>query len=216
MGVLFDKLTSKLFKEQSGLEKVVIYPGRFQPMLPHHAQVYNALKQQHNNVYIATSDKVEPGRSPFTFDEKKNIMTTVYGIPEDRIITVRRPYNGDEYLEYFDGDNTLMMFAVGEKDMEADARFIFNVDPQTGYNMKKRVAEPTFIQPESALKQGPRSLTQMAYVITAPTVMAGKDVASASAFREMVRASDTPEQAVVDFLGDRAAPVAQLIASKLA
>ena len=38
------------------MKKVVIYPGRFQPMLPHHAEVYNKLKAQFPGaeVYVAT------------------------------------------------------------------------------------------------------------------------------------------------------------------
>ena len=45
------------------MKKVIIYPGRFQPMLSHHAQVFDQLNALYNDaeVYIATSDKVEPG-----------------------------------------------------------------------------------------------------------------------------------------------------------
>ena len=55
---------------------IAIYPGRFQPMGKHHAQVYDWLAKQFGkaNTYIATSDKVDPPRSPFNFQEKKSII----------------------------------------------------------------------------------------------------------------------------------------------
>ncbi len=54
------------------MKKVVIYPGRFQPMLPHHASVYQKLQATFPGagIYIATSDKVEGDKSPFNFKEK--------------------------------------------------------------------------------------------------------------------------------------------------
>ena len=81
------------------MKTVVVYPGRFQPMLPHHAAVYSGLQTKYPNaeVYIATSDKVEHPKSPFNFAEKKAIMSELHNIPADRIINVRRPYNGDDY-----------------------------------------------------------------------------------------------------------------------
>ena len=56
------------------MKKVIIYPGRFQPMLSHHATVFERLVGENpdHEVYIATSDKVEPGKSPFNYKEKIN------------------------------------------------------------------------------------------------------------------------------------------------
>ena len=55
---------------------IAIYPGRFQPMGKHHAQVYDWLAKQFGeaNTYIATSDKVDPPTSPFNFQEKRSII----------------------------------------------------------------------------------------------------------------------------------------------
>ena len=51
------------------MKKVVIYPGRFQPMLPHHAEVYSRLQAQFpgSEVYVATSNKVEGSKSKSVF-----------------------------------------------------------------------------------------------------------------------------------------------------
>ena len=55
------------------MKKVVIYPGRFQPMLSHHVKVYRSIQEQFPgaDVYIGTSDKVDGEKSPFNFQEKR-------------------------------------------------------------------------------------------------------------------------------------------------
>ena len=100
------------------MKKVIIYPGRFQPMLSHHAQVFDQLNSLYNDadVYIATSDKVEPGKSPFNFEEKKQIIAS-HGIDPARVLYARSPYNWEELAQYVgDVENTVIFFAVGEKD----------------------------------------------------------------------------------------------------
>ena len=64
------------------MKKVIIYPGRFQPMLPHHAEVYNRLQAQFpgSEVYVSSSNKVEGSKSAFNFDEKSQIMHKGLGI----------------------------------------------------------------------------------------------------------------------------------------
>ncbi len=70
---------------------VVIYPGRFQPMGKHHAAVFKRLNNLDvaDDVYIVTSDKVDPPDSPFNYEEKKQIMKA-HGIPEDKIYRVKK------------------------------------------------------------------------------------------------------------------------------
>ena len=53
---------------------VAIYPGRFQPMGKHHAQVYKQLNSKFDDVWVATSGKVQLPKSPFSFSEKKKIF----------------------------------------------------------------------------------------------------------------------------------------------
>ena len=102
------------------MKKVVIYPGRFQPMLGHHASVYQKLVNEHPDaeVYITTSDKVEPDRSPFNFKEKQ-LIASAHGIDPKKILQVRRNYHPEDLEPYInDPDNTAVYFAVGQKDME--------------------------------------------------------------------------------------------------
>jgi len=134
------------------MKKVVIYPGRFQPMLSHHAEVFKQLKSQFPDaeIYVGTSDKVEAPKSPFNFKEKQAIATA-HGVPADHVLMAARPYHKDDYAKYFDENNTIIIFAVGEKDLD---RFPFgNVDAKTGLDMTvKGEARPKYYQKINTLQ----------------------------------------------------------------
>lgn len=204
------------------MKKVIVYPGRFQPMLPHHAEVFKKLQSMHPDaeVYIGTSSKVELPKSPFDFEEKKKIMTLAHGIPADRILQVRSPYAAKDYENYFRPEDTVLMLAVGQKDMEEDPRFNFgNVDPKTGLNMKKNGSEPTWLQPESVLKNTDMlPMKDRGYLTVASTVSADGDVASASRFRAALHSATTSEEAkeiFTKFFGSYNDDVFNLVYSKI-
>ena len=116
---LFDKLDNKLNEGLSKITKtIVIYPGRFQPFHRGHYYSYNDLvsKFGKNNVYIATSNVTEGGKSPFSFKDKKEIITKLFGIPGTKVVQVKNPYRPEEILKDFDPKTTAVIVAVGEKD----------------------------------------------------------------------------------------------------
>jgi len=94
---------------------VAIYPGRFQPMGKHHAQAYKWLKSKFDDAFIATSDKVQLPKSPFSFNEKKRIIGS-YGIKN--VVKVKNPYQAQEILKKYDPETTAAVFMVGEKDQQ--------------------------------------------------------------------------------------------------
>ena len=171
------------------MNKVVVYPGRFQPMLSHHAQVYQQLQSQFPDaeVYIGTSDKVDGDKSPFDFQEKK-LIAQAHGIDPSKVLQVRSPYNAAGYD--FDPENTVLIFAVGEKDLD---RFPFNnIDPGTGLDMTVRgEPKPKYLQKLDSLDQGALPMSKRGYVTLAPTIKTGDAVASASAFRQQLK--DAPD-----------------------
>ena len=178
------------------MKKIVIYPGRFQPMLPHHAEVYNKLKAQFPGaeVYVATSNKVEGSKSPFNFEEKKQIITQMHGIPEENIILAANPYLIDSYMKEFDQKNTMVIFAVGGKDED---RFpMKNIDDSTGLNMSLRgETRPTYYQMINTLEQHPAlPMSDRGYIYLAPTVAGRGEVASASAFRKAFTSVEDTEK----------------------
>lgn len=177
------------------MNKIVIYPGRFQPMLSHHAEVFKQLQSQFPDaqVYMGTSDKVELPKSPFNFKEKQ-LIATAHGLPANRVLAVNRPYHQEDYAKYFDPAETIIIFAVGEKDMN---RFPFNnVDASTGLDMAVRgEARPKYYQKINILKTDPKPMSERGYITLAPTIKIGDEVASASAFRDALKAAPDAESA---------------------
>ena len=101
-------------KEDNGPEVVVVYPGRFQPFHLGHKEVFNSLQNKfgRDNVYIATSNKTDGAKSPFSFSDKTIFMNAA-GIPSDRIIEVSNPY---KLPDQFDPTNTVYVAVVGGPD----------------------------------------------------------------------------------------------------
>ena len=97
---------------------VVVYSGRFQPFHKGHYASYAKLvaKFGEGNVYIGTSNDQSGPKSPFSFREKKEIATKMFGIPSSKFIQIRNPYQPVEILKKFDGQTTQYIAAVGEKD----------------------------------------------------------------------------------------------------
>ena len=116
--VLGEKKSSISVKEQKG-DVVVVYSGRFQPFHIGHYSTYKKLTQKFgkNKVFIGTSNKTQPGRSPLNFKEKKSIITKIFNISPKMIVQVRNPYSPVEILKDFPKDTTYIA-AVGEKDSQ--------------------------------------------------------------------------------------------------
>ena len=177
------------------MKKVVIYPGRFQPMLPHHAQVYKKLQATFPDadVYISTSDKVDGGKSPFNFKEKAEIMSQLHDIPTDKIILAPQPYLVDSYKQ-FNMQDSMVIFAVGEKDTK---RFpMNNIDDKSGLDMTVRgEPRPKYYQMINTLKQHPAlPMGERGYIYMAPNIGAEGEVASASAFRQAFTSVGSEQQ----------------------
>ena len=102
---------------ESGPQLVVLYPGRFQPFHLGHREVFQSLQNKfgRDNVFIATSNKVELPKSPFNFSEKTVFMNAA-GVHSDRIIEVTNPYKLPE--PQFNPANTIFIAAVGAPDRE--------------------------------------------------------------------------------------------------
>jgi len=117
---------------EAGPELVVLYPGRFQPFHLGHGEVFRSLQGQfgRDNVYIATSNKVEQPKSPFNFSDKTVLMNAA-GIPSDRIIEVTNPYKLPE--PPFNPANTIFIAAVGAPDRDRLRPDSIKKDGNPGY-----------------------------------------------------------------------------------
>jgi ssDNA-binding Zn-finger/Zn-ribbon topoisomerase 1/type III secretion system FlhB-like substrate exporter len=183
----------------SVMKTIVIYPGRFQPMLSHHAEVYRQLTQTFPDaeVYIGTSDKVEPGKSPFNFKEKQQIAQA-HGIDASKVLPARVPYVNASYTQ-FDQDEVSVIFAVGEKDYQE--RFApKNIDPKTGIDTKKN-GEPYYYQMINSYKNNPMPMSKRGYIYVAPNISSENEIASASAFRQAI--IDSPDKEAAKEIVDK-------------
>ena len=102
---------------------IAIYPGRFQPFGKHHAAAFKWLQNQFGavNCYIATSNVVDLPKSPFSFEEKKDIIRH-YGF-NDHIVQTKQPYKVELLTAQSKPEETAVLFLVGQKDMQEDPRF---------------------------------------------------------------------------------------------
>ena len=124
---------------------VVFYGGRFQPMHIAHKQVYQHLVDKFGAtiVFIDTtfSQKAQKAHAmidfssdPFTFDEKKMIMGSMFGIPADKVVQTQ-PYRPDVTLTGKDPNNTAVILVFSAKDAGRLKRGGFLRDYEPGAEM---------------------------------------------------------------------------------
>jgi len=189
---------NELFESVAGMNTLVIYPGRFQPWHKGHKAVYDYLVKNYgsDNVFVATSNKVDPPRSPFTFGEKVQFMNLT-GVSADRIIETRDPYKALEVVQNYDPKTTRLIFAVSEKDMSEDPRFSFKT---------KKDGSPSYFQPMPKDASDMVALQQHGYIMTVPTFnfsVLGQPMRSATEVRAQFADADeaTQQQIIKDLFG---------------
>ena len=140
---------------------VAIYPGRFQPFGKHHASAFKWLQQQFGaaNCYIATSNVVDLPKSPFSFQEKKDIISH-YGFNEN-VVQTKQPYKAEEILSKFKPEETAVLFLVGQKDMQEDPRFAMK---------PRKDGNPSYFQPYDKNKTNLQGFDKHGYLVVAPHV----------------------------------------------
>ena len=197
-----------------GKKVFVIYPGRFHPFHTGHKGVYNYLSTKFggNDVYITTTGVVELPKSPFTFDEKKEMMMAT-GIPSNKILNVKNNYNLQSVSSQIpiNVERDSIIFAVSQKDMAEDPRF---------KNFVKKDGSPSYLQPmpknesklEPAIKHG--------YLITVPTTdftVLGLPARSASQLRSQYSTLKPEQQKafIVDLFGSYNPKIHKILNNKL-
>ena len=195
---------------------LVIYPGRFQPFHKGHHAVYEYLigKFGRNNVFIATSNKTDNLKSPFTFAEKSYFMQLT-GVPVDRIIQCPQPYKIEQVIasgniNIANPSNTVAIFAISEKDMEDDPRFSFAA---------KKDGSPSYFQQLVSIKDT-ESMDKHGYVMTVPTFdfnVLGQPMRSGTELRNMYgKADEKQRQAIIaDLFGRYTREAEQVMSAKI-
>jgi cytidyltransferase-like protein len=191
---------------------VVIYPGRFHPFHKGHASVYNKLKKDFPfaDIFISTSDKTNPENSPFEYEEKKKMIQSA-GIDQNNVEQTRNPYLAKEIIDRFNLDETKVIFAVSEKDMEGDKpRFKFGT---------KKDGSPSYFQPFTSVGES-EFASKHGYITTLPTMdfkILGKDIRSASEIRNIYKNSDEKgrRELIIDLYGSMDEEIKRIFDNKL-
>jgi hypothetical protein len=202
---------AELFEGQAA-NTLVVYPGRFQPFHKGHKAVYDWLVKRYGRdaVFIATSNKVEQPKSPFSFSDKAQFMALT-GVHLDRVIETSQPYRAPELVSKYDPQSTKLIFAVSEKDMAEDPRFA---------SWTKKDGTPAYFQPMPGNPDQMETLDRHGYILTVPTVdftVLGKPMRSATEVRAMfARANPKQQQAIVkDLFGGINEQVLHIMQHKL-
>lgn len=123
---------------------VILYPGRFSPYHAGHQFSYQKLRESfpENEVYLVTSDVERDAKHPFSFDDKVQIVTTMFtDIDEDHIVENHFPYDVKATLETLELDpkHTIVIVAIGEKDFDErlkDDPYFIDFDGMLDYTAK--------------------------------------------------------------------------------
>jgi len=206
------------FEDAEDLTKtVVIYPGRFHPFHKGHASVYNKLKQQFPtaDVFITTSDKQEPNKSPFSFEEKKIMMQSAGVDPNDiKQSTTTYSVGGkiapNQALEGYDLEKTKVIFAGGERDVGRFPDDYLN-NPDTPLHFYKDKENLKFVNENGKLN---------GYLMKVPTVqynVLGEPTGGATDIRNKYKNSDekTRRDIIMDLYGSMDEEVKRIFDNKL-
>lgn len=167
---------------------IAIYPGRFQPFSKHHAEAFDWLVSKFGNKdsYIATSNKVDPPKSPLDFSEKKMIIDKFgYGA---NLVEVKNPYQAQEIAAKYDPKDTAMVFMVGDKDMQEDPRFAMK---------PKKDGTAGYFKPYKGNENKLEGFDRHGYLIVAPHIsldIPGVGEMSGTNVRKALSADVSPEE----------------------
>ena len=197
-----------------GKKVFVIYPGRFHPFHTGHRGVYNYLSTKFggNDVYITTTGVVELPKSPFSFDEKKEMMMAT-GIPPNKILNVKNNYNLQSVSSQIpiNVERDSIIFAVSQKDMSEDPRF---------KNFVKKDGSPSYLQPMPKNESKLVPAIKHGYLITVPTTdftVLGLPARSASQLRSQYSILKPEQQKafIVDLFGSYNPKIHAILNNKL-
>lgn len=214
------KTFKQFYTEALESKLIVIFPGRFQPFHTGHKNYYDNAKKMfpQASFYIATSDinpknvAKEPERYPFTFAEKKEIITAT-GVPANEVAQTVQPYRPIEILQNYNPDADKVIYLVGEKDMKEDPRFAFT---------PTKTGAPSYFQPYKSLEEmvSFKEKGGHGYVVAPGTItftVSGKQIQSASELRKMFKESDKTQRMdiVADVVGKPDQKIYDLFTKKL-
>ena len=133
------------------------------------------------------------------------------GIDPNFVVQTTNPYLASEIIGKYNSDNTKVIFAVSEKDMEGDKpRFKFGT---------KRDGTPSYFQPFESVGES-EFMSKHGYIDVLPTMdfsILGKDIRSASQIRDIYKKGDEKlrRELIIDLYGSMDEEVKRIFDNKL-
>jgi len=142
------------------MKKLVIIPGGFHPFHAGHMALYRSVVEKYPNadVFVAATDDKSTRPFPFALKQK---LAGLAGVPTNRFIQVKSPFQAKEIVQMYDPDDTVLIFVRSEKDATSQ--------PQPGQIKKDGTAG--YLQPMKLRDRQPMS--KHAYMDYMPTVQFG-------------------------------------------
>jgi hypothetical protein len=149
---------------------IVIMAGGYHPFHAGHYALYQSIVDKFPNadIYVAASDDTKI--RPFPFELKKK-LAKVAGVPEDKFVQVRSPFQPKEILQNYNPDEDVLVFVRSEKDRDQQ--------PKPGGT--KKDGSPAYFQPYS--EKNLQSFGKHGYITYLPTVEFGPGIKSATEIR---------------------------------
>ena len=145
-------------------------PGGFHPFHAGHLALYNSAVQAFPDADVYVAATADTSSRPFPFEVKQK-LARLAGVPADRFVQVKSPFQAQEIVSKYDPQDTQLIFVRSDKDRDSQ--------PRPGGN--KKDGSPSYLQPYSEKEQLP--LSQRGYMAYLPTVEFGPGMKSATEIR---------------------------------
>jgi len=152
------------------MKKLVIMPGGFHPFHAGHLALYNSALQAFPDADVYVAATADTSERPFPFEIKQKLARAA-GVPADRFVQVKSPFQAREIVANYDPQDTQLIFVRSDKDRDSQ--------PRPGGN--KKDGSPSYLQPYSERESLP--LAQRGYMAYLPTVEFGSGMKSATEIR---------------------------------
>ena len=152
------------------MKKLVIMPGGFHPWHAGHTALYNAAKEAFPSADVFVAATADTATRPFPFNLKK-MLAQAAGVPANRFIQVKSPFNAAEITQIYDPDDTQLIFVRSDKDRDQN--------PRPG-GIKKD-GSPAYLQPYK--RTGLAPMSQHGYMAYLPVAQFGPGMTSATEIR---------------------------------
>jgi hypothetical protein len=160
---------------------LVIFGGGFHPFHRGHFFVYQYLKDIFPSADVFVVSTNNTTTRPFSFKEKK-FLAIQAGIPSDRFVEVKSPYKADEVTKNYNSKETVLIFALGEK------------DKQRLSNPIKKDGTLSYLQPLPKSIISCDTFDKHAYYVVVPTVVKididGNNINSGTTLRKLYTIAD--------------------------